>query len=212
MNILSIDTALRTCGIGVMRDGDVVFKHAQPMPRGQNQALAIAVETALEKTGVAMSDLSAIAVTVGPGSFTGIRIGMAFARGLVSVLKIPLIGLTTLEVLSHQTAGHVAVIIEIKKDAYIAQVFDDGVAQTEISAVNQEELTELLNRNQVKTVVTHSEPVKEFLTMECHLSMPDPSVMLKMAKQKYQQEGAVHDVVRPLYIRSADVTVKAEKN
>ncbi len=62
MIILSIDTALRTCGIGVMRDGNPVFSKTELMPRGQDQALAITVQNGLKDAGVIVSGITAIAV------------------------------------------------------------------------------------------------------------------------------------------------------
>lgn len=211
MIILSIDTALRTCGIGVMRAGDPVFSKTELMPRGQDQALAVAVQDGLKDAGVIVSDISAIAVTTGPGSFTGIRIGMAFARGMASVLKVPLIGMTTSDVLARQTSeqGNIAVVIKIKHDAYVAQIFNQGVAQTQLTAVDQITLKELLQNHLIKTVITHSEQLNELLEMPCHTCIPDPAVMLKVASEQYDKCNDNISVVRPVYIRQADVTVKA---
>ena len=211
MNILSIDTALRSCSIGVMRGDKVVLSEIQPMSRGQDQALAIMVEQALQKSHIALSDLSAIAVTTGPGSFTGIRIGLAFARGLVSVLQIPLIGLTTAQVLAYQKQGQIAVVIEIKKDAYIVQIFNNGKEQTELQPMNIVELRLFLTKNQIKSIVTHSENLSNMLAIDCDVFIPNPSAMLEIVSKQYDI-GEVNVIVRPTYIRSADVTIKNTEN
>lgn len=210
MAILSIDTALRTCSLGVMSgEGDVLFSQIIEMPRGQDQALAPAVDQALKTAKISMSDLSAIAVTTGPGSFTGIRVGLAFARGLVSVLKIPLIGLTTTDILSASYTNKVSTVIEIKKDAYIAQIFDNKTPQTQLLSLTEEELKTFIIEQGVEKAVTHSHAVEEMLSIECDIVLPNPQAMLTMARERMHNTD---DVVRPIYVRGADVTVKSNKN
>ncbi len=206
-HILAIDTALRSCSVGVMSAGEVVFEETQIMGRGQDQALAGMVDQALQGAHITPKNLSAIAVTTGPGSFTGIRVGMAFARGMASVLKIPLVGLTTTEVLINQISGNGAAIIEIKKDAYIAQIFTKNIAQTELIALNEKELIQTLSGNQVRKAITHTENVQSLISIDCVVSMPIPSGLLKMAQQRLAIQKN-EEIVRPVYVRPADVTIK----
>lgn len=96
MKILAVDTALGACSVAVL-DGKKVLAHRfVPMERGHAEALAPMVEAAMTESGLSFAALDRLAVTTGPGTFTGQRVGLAFMRGLRLALECPLIGVTTL--------------------------------------------------------------------------------------------------------------------
>lgn len=102
MKILAVDTALGACSVAVLA-GDTVLAHRlEPMERGHAEALAPMVEQAMLESGIAFAALDRLGVTIGPGTFTGQRVGLAFMRGLRLALERPLIGLTSLEVMAYQ--------------------------------------------------------------------------------------------------------------
>lgn len=204
--ILSIDTALQSCSIGVMRDHEIIFKKIEKMSRGQDQALPLLVQSALAEIGD--EPLSAITVTLGPGSFTGIRVGMAFAKGMASVLKIPLIGLTTTQVLAHDFDAPVLAVIEIKKDTFVAQLFDHDNVVSDFMALNGVELQDFISENNIEHVVTPHDTVDDLVGKPAILTSPDPEAMLRLAYAQFQAPETLTDVVRPVYVRDADVTVK----
>jgi len=98
MRILAIDTALEACSAAVLdtAPGTVIAHEQQPMVRGHAEALMPIVQRVMQNAGVAFTDLDRIAVTVGPGSFTGLRVGIAAARGLALATARPAVGLSTL--------------------------------------------------------------------------------------------------------------------
>lgn len=102
MRVLAVDTALGACSCAVMDDARVLSHRFVVMERGHAEALAPMVEETARESGVAFSELDRLAVTVGPGTFTGQRVGLAFMRGMRIALKRPLIGITTLEAMAHQ--------------------------------------------------------------------------------------------------------------
>lgn len=101
MLVLGINTVADACEAGLVRDGAIVADHAEPMNQGHDARLAPVVETLMQKAGIAFAELTRVAVVVGPGSFTGVRVGVAFARGLGLSLDIPVVGVTSLEALDH---------------------------------------------------------------------------------------------------------------
>ena len=102
MNILAIDTASALCAACVYDSGEHAEKSRAVLDLGKGHAefVLTTIGEALGKAGLSYDALHAIAVSVGPGSFTGVRVGVAAARGLALALKIPAIGVTTLEALA----------------------------------------------------------------------------------------------------------------
>ncbi len=99
--MLVIDTSLNACSVGLFRDGASVFALSEAMQRGHQEALGPMVALAFDEGGVRPRELTHIGVTLGPGSFTGLRVGLSFAKGLAVGLILPLQGIGTLEALGH---------------------------------------------------------------------------------------------------------------
>ncbi len=98
--ILAIDTATDWVGLALHDGGSVLAENGWRSRRTQTIELAPAVVQLLARTGVAAADLSAVAVTIGPGSYTGLRVGLALAKGLALPQQLPLIGVPTLDVVA----------------------------------------------------------------------------------------------------------------
>jgi tRNA threonylcarbamoyl adenosine modification protein YeaZ len=97
MRLLAIDTALEACSVGVTGGVQPVVL-SETVGRGHAERLFGMIENAMAKAGLAFADLDRIAVTIGPGSFTGVRVGIAAARGLALVVGCPVVGIGTLAV------------------------------------------------------------------------------------------------------------------
>jgi tRNA threonylcarbamoyladenosine biosynthesis protein TsaB len=98
MLILAIDTALDACAAGVLdtEAGKLIAQESQAMKRGHAEALMPLIARVIEQSGIAFAALDRIAVTTGPGSFTGLRVGLSAARGIALAANKPVVGLTTL--------------------------------------------------------------------------------------------------------------------
>ena len=98
MLILAIDTALDACAAGVLdtEAGRLIAQESQAMKRGHAEALMPLIARVIERSGIAFVALDRIAVTTGPGSFTGLRVGLSAARGIALAANKPVVGLTTL--------------------------------------------------------------------------------------------------------------------
>jgi tRNA threonylcarbamoyl adenosine modification protein YeaZ len=98
--LLAVDTALGGCSVALL-NGDEIRAHIfEPMERGHAERLAPMVDEAMKAGNAEFSQLSRLAVTTGPGTFTGQRVGLAFMRALRLALQIPLTGVTTLEAMA----------------------------------------------------------------------------------------------------------------
>lgn len=100
MTILAVDTALGACSAALVKDGVVIQQEWREMARGHAEALAPMVEALMNRAGVGFTQLDRLAVTTGPGTFAGQRVGLAFMRALALALKLPLIGITTLDAMA----------------------------------------------------------------------------------------------------------------
>ncbi|OXE36056.1 MAG: tRNA (adenosine(37)-N6)-threonylcarbamoyltransferase complex dimerization subunit type 1 TsaB [Phenylobacterium zucineum] len=126
---LALDTCLSACSAALVRDGEVLSRLVEPMSRGHQERLADLVAETLAEAGLSFGDLTRIAVTVGPGSFTGLRVGLAFAKGLGAALDLPVIGVGTLEAMGASLAtasGLLVAVLEAKRGQVYFQAFEQG--------------------------------------------------------------------------------------
>ncbi len=127
MIVLALDTALDACSVAILRGHAVLADLNEPMQRGQAERLAPMAREAAAAAGVAFSELDRVAVTRGPGSFTGVRVGLSFARALALALAKPCVGVSTLEALALQDGedGLRAALVETPGAAYCA-LYENG--------------------------------------------------------------------------------------
>src|SRR5438046_107834 len=116
MLVLGINTSGNACQGALVREGRVIAAASEPMTQGHDARLAPMIEEMMRGAGVRFTDLMRIAVVVGPGSFTGVRVGVAFARGLALALDIPAAGITSLEALDDTPYDmHVLCVLPAKR-------------------------------------------------------------------------------------------------
>jgi tRNA threonylcarbamoyladenosine biosynthesis protein TsaB len=129
LKLLAVDTALGACSVVVLDGEKILTHHFEEMTRGHAEILAPMVERIMAQAGIAFAALERLAVTTGPGTFTGQRVGLAFMRGLKVALKKPLIGITTLEAMAFATAApRAAAIHDAKRDEAYLLLWEDGRA------------------------------------------------------------------------------------
>lgn len=129
MLVLAIDTCLDACSVALARNGEAIAAKSETMLRGQAERLAPMARELMQAAGVEFGQLDRIAVTTGPGSFTGVRVGLSFARALALALAKPCVGVSTLEALALQDgeAGLRAALVETPGASYLA-LYEDGAA------------------------------------------------------------------------------------
>ncbi len=136
MKLLAIDTAMEACSVAVLTESGTPVVVSEILGRGHAERLVGMVESAMREVGLGFPDLDRIAVTVGPGSFTGLRVGIAAARGFALVTGRPVVGVGTLEAHARSvrdTAGAVPVmaVLDARRDEIYGQRFHaDGTPAT----------------------------------------------------------------------------------
>ncbi len=128
MLVLGLDTCLSSCSVAVLDGERVVASAREVMARGHQERLAPMARDAMAEAGLAFDRLERIGVTVGPGSFTGLRVGIAFAKGLALALDLPAVGIGTLEALAAEAEGLVFPAIDARRGQLYLQAFEDGRA------------------------------------------------------------------------------------
>ena len=142
--ILNIETATKNCSVSLSKNGETILcKEIAEQGYSHAEKLHVFIEDILKETEISVQDLKAIAVSKGPGSYTGLRIGVSTAKGLCYALNIPLISVDTLQVLAKQVVvenGLIVPMIDARRMEVYSAVFDAN--HTKIMEVQAEILTE----------------------------------------------------------------------
>lgn len=152
MIVLAIDTAGVDCSAALFDNvtGRVLSSVSEAIGKGHAERLMSVIDESLDEGNVSLTSVERVAVVIGPGSFTGIRVGVAAARGLALALGVPSVGVTTLETLARShLAEHsgrpVVVAMDAKRNEVYAQAFSaDGAALNEAAALAPEDVTALI--------------------------------------------------------------------
>ena len=193
MILLAIDTAAGLCAASVL---DTTIgergREVRDLGKGHAEHLMDVIDTALSKAGLGFADLDAIAVSVGPGSFTGVRVGVATARGLALALKVPAVGVSTLEALAEEARENDAdrpVFVRIdagRGQAYVAGFSSSGESVFGPAALGLDEAESL---------------VRDAMVVDGRTA--DIGVYARLAAGKLAKGGPI-PAPKPLYLRDAD--------
>jgi tRNA threonylcarbamoyladenosine biosynthesis protein TsaB len=126
--ILCVETSSQVCSVALTTPGHIFYKESLK-PQSHAETLAGLVKDCLEEAGIQFKDLQAIAISEGPGSYTGLRIGTSLAKGLCFALKIPLIPVSTLKIIAYSALqkggnGHLWPMIDARRMEVYHAVFD----------------------------------------------------------------------------------------
>jgi tRNA threonylcarbamoyladenosine biosynthesis protein TsaB len=158
MQVLAIDTALAACSVAVFDTKvGILASHSAPMRRGHAEALLPLIEQVIGESGLAFADLDRIAVTTGPGSFTGLRVGVSAARAIALAAGKPAVGITTLAAFAAPAiivaqGIPVLAVIDARNNQVYVQTFGEGGGAPEPRIASLAETLELASLGPVRIV------------------------------------------------------------
>lgn len=208
MIVLAIDTCLGACSAAVLDGERVLASRVESMARGHQERLAPLVAQVMDEAGIAFGRLDRVGVTVGPGSFTGLRVGLAFAKGLAQALSIPAVGVGALEALAHGAPGRVLAVLDAKRGQVYLQAFADGAAVSAPDVLPLETAAARVAEFSPDTLIGNGAVLLCEMTPRAHVlpvDQADPIAVARLA-------SALPLVPpRPLYLRAPDARLPGGK-
>ncbi len=203
MTILALDTAATSVSLALMDGDTTVIADERAMERGQGEALFPMIQSLELQTGLDMSTIEGVAVGVGPGSFTGVRIALAAARGIGLALNVPVWGVTSLEAAAFGANESVIAVLDTKRGDYFTQSFDANGCATNVPEIAT--AADLKCRLPFVAVG----PAAEQLAGEigCAVKAPVCTTAEAVAHIAWARRNENPLPPEPLYLRDADVTV-----
>ncbi len=211
--ILNIETTTTNCSVSLGEDGEVVgVKENNSSKYSHAESLHVFISQLLKEHQWEVSDLDAIAVSMGPGSYTGLRIGVSTAKGLSYAQEVPLIGISTLRVLSLQVDKEVDYIVPMldarRMEVYTAVYDAQGTEIAEVRALilDENSFSDLLSKARVAFigdgVAKFEELCKHPNAIMIHGKLPSARNMVGLSQQKYKTQS-FEDVAyfEPYYLK-----------
>lgn len=213
MIVLGIHTASQACDLAIWRDGEVIAEVCEPMVRGQDARLPGLTKSLLDTAGCSFSDVSRYAVVTGPGSFTGIRVGVAFARGLSLATSAPCVGVTSLEAaLPAGQQGSAIVALSAQKRppdiTFWAQTFRSGMATAMAKEMRADDLVQLMTDRPHLLFGDQDALTKCFPIDTIHPAIPSAARAAAVAAELDPEQRSA----RPTYARSPDAALPSSQS
>ena len=211
---------MSSCSVTVWQNHKILAREQKFLDRGHAELLVPLIEVALDSAKFCYQDLDLLAVTTGPGAFTGIRIALATARGLALACKLPLIGITNFEALAHaipksERAGcKVLILLETKRSDFYICLYDENLSVlVEPSIIEGAELALLVEEGTLLIAGDAMDRAWPFLqspnlqVIKSNSKMyVDPAIVAELA-DGIMNCGAVVDKPLPFYLKPPDVNV-----
>jgi tRNA threonylcarbamoyladenosine biosynthesis protein TsaB len=214
--LLAVDTALGACSVALL-EGEQIRAHIfEPMDRGHAERLAPMVDEAMKAAKTDFAALTRLAVTTGPGTFTGQRVGLAFMRGLRLALELPLIGVTTLEAIAAAAMAQTgqtrasAIHDARRAEAYLLLTDGDAVIQPPVVLPFGDAVARVKAFGPCVLAGTGADQAHQTLGdgfVLSHIRQPDALWLARLAQTRPVPKG----VPGPLYLRAPDAKLPGGK-
>ncbi len=221
--ILNIETATKNCSVSLSRNGELIaIKELNNGNYSHAEVLHSFVNEVVNESGISLSDLSAVAISKGPGSYTGLRIGVSAAKGLCFALDIPLISINTLASLAHGLtikSGKIVSMLDARRMEVYSAVFEKDfiqVRETKAEIIDGNSFLEYLDKGTVYFVGDGAEKCKDVITHDNAVfseeQFPSAKEMCSLAYDKYKKND-IEDVAyfEPFYLKDFIVIPEKKK-
>lgn len=214
MKILAIDTSSEICGVAILEDNNLIDDNSLNNGMTHSENLMPLISEVLERNKLTLNDIELIACVVGPGSFTGIRIGVATIKALAEVNNIKIAELTSLEILAGniENKGTKVSIIDARNDQVYCGIFDNdnNLKEDMIADSIDKVITNLKKYNNIVCVGNGAEKHKELLESQifniefCNDNNQKAEIVGKLGYKKYLDNNLKNaDEVLPIYLRKS---------
>jgi tRNA threonylcarbamoyladenosine biosynthesis protein TsaB len=215
--ILNIETATKNCSVALAKDGKTILcKEIAEEGYSHAERLHVFIEEIIKETGITLQDLSAIAVSQGPGSYTGLRIGVSAAKGLCYALDIPLIAVDTLQALASQvtiSSGLIIPMIDARRMEVYSAIFSPTLEKKRNVLAQIIDENSFEDRQEILYFIGDcAEKCKSVLTKENHVFLeeivyPSGKEMSAISFEKFKISDTV-DVAyfEPYYLKDFMIT------
>ncbi len=201
MLLLSLDTASTTLSLALLEGEKVLAKFDENMLRGQAERLVPEIQNLFQKAGYKIRELSAVAVGVGPGSFTGVRVALSAARGLGLALNVPVWGVSSLEAYAYGADADVFVALDTKRSDYYVAGFNKELEAVFSPRVMTMDEIKILNPKLIASDTPEAFRAAGFQVRENNFSLAKQIANIALMR------GDKNLPAEPLYLREADVTL-----
>ncbi|XMO88319.1 tRNA (adenosine(37)-N6)-threonylcarbamoyltransferase complex dimerization subunit type 1 TsaB [Algibacter sp. AS12] len=211
--ILNLETATTNCSVSLSKDGKtIVLKEDNDKNYSHAERLHIYIDAVLKEANITSNDLDAIAVSKGPGSYTGLRIGVSAAKGLCFALSKPLIAVPTLNALAHQVimeSGVVVSMLDARRMEVYSAIYDldcKEIRETQAEILNETSFKNYLEEGKVYFIGNGVEKTKTLINHPNAIfvdnKLPSANDMSALAFKKYK-ENSFEDVAyfEPYYLK-----------
>ena len=211
--ILNFETATKNCSVSLSKSGELlVLKELNTGSYSHAEQLHVFIEEVLKEAGIQFANLAAVCVGKGPGSYTGLRIGVSAAKGICFALEIPLIAIDTLTILAHQVCvseGVIVPMLDARRLEVFSAVFDkdyNQVRATQAQIINENSFLESLEKEKVCFVGDGAEKCKELIKHEnatfLENKFPSANQMASLSYEKFENQE-FEDVAyfEPFYLK-----------
>ena len=197
--ILNLETATTNCSVSLARNGEIILvKELNSANYSHAEKLHVFIDEVMQSTGSKMQDLDAVAVSKGPGSYTGLRIGVSAAKGLCYALGVPLISVDTLKSMAAQLSlepkeALLIPVLDARRMEVYSAVFNtelDRIRETKAEIIDKESFKDFLDSTTVHFLGSGAEKIQGVLSQEninYHLGIvPSAKEMAQLSFSKYE--------------------------
>lgn len=217
MRCLAVNTATKNLSVALTRDGALVHLFETSEMRDQGNLLLTHARAALEEGGLSFADLDLLAVVTGPGSFTGIRVGLAAMRGVALASNKPLVGVTAFDMFSSRThdAINIVAIESWRDELYFAVLDEEGHPLIECSNETPEKLAARLaaafpkKPNLIVSGDAAETVLKHLPNAVLDTRHPNAADVARLAVDRFKLTHKAEKPT-PYYMRGADVTISTK--